>query len=124
MSHYNMFLMVWKQLINEETYHPNIAVQDKYREIYYMALDLTISSLEECFDQPAFKVYDSMLIWLLLWFDDEEIFDAGLSVLKNTVSDADIEAAMKHSKLNSVMATISKSNLFTCFKLSVTFYQL
>ena len=46
--------------------------QDRYRQLYYEAIDLALSSVRECFDHPAFKVYASMETLLLKAAKEEE----------------------------------------------------
>ena len=37
-----------------------VTPEQVYRRIYFEALDLIVSSIEECFDQPSFKAYSNM----------------------------------------------------------------
>ena len=50
---------------NAEPTYPDTAC-DHYRKIYFEAVDHLISSLKECFNQPAFKVLYANLETLLL----------------------------------------------------------
>ena len=46
--------------------------QDRYRQLYYEAIDLALSPVRERFDHPAFKVYASMETLLLKAAKEEE----------------------------------------------------
>ena len=39
--------------------YPSTA-KDKYRQSYYEALDLTVNSISQRFDQPGFRVYSNL----------------------------------------------------------------
>ena len=39
--------------------------QDRYRRFYYEEIDLALTSVRENFDQPAFKIYESIETLLL-----------------------------------------------------------
>ena len=54
-----------------------------YRRIYFEALDLIVSSIEERFDQPSFKAYSNME-----------------SLLKGVLSSQDVSSQMDYMKEN------------------------
>ena len=56
-----------------------------YRRIYFEALDLIVSSIEERFDQPSFKAYYNME-----------------SPLKGVLSSQDVSSQMEYMKENYV----------------------
>ena len=83
-----------------------------YRRIYFEALDLIVSSIEEHFDQPSFKAYPDMESLLIGVLSSQDV-SSQIDYMKENYAD-DVRTGYLFSQLE-ILKVLIKDARINCF---------
>ena len=90
-----------------------VTPEQVYRRIYFEALDLIVSSIEERFDQPSFKAYSNMKSLLIGVLSSQDVSSQMDYMMKENYAD-DVTTGYRFSQLE-ILKLLIKDAQTDCF---------
>ena len=93
--------------------HQHKTPDEKYRQVYFEALDLFVVSLQERFKQPAYTIYANIEQLLLTAVNEEELYRDGLADIEQYYTE-DIDLISLETEFH-LLANLCKNTQILCF---------
>ena len=87
--------------------------EEKYRQVYFEALDIFVVSLKERFEQPTYTIYANIEQLLLIAVNEEELYRDGLADIEQYYAE-DIDLIALETEFH-LLANLCKNTQILCF---------